>query len=130
MKKLDRIILIDDDKFTNFYNEIILKNADAANEILSFQDARLALKYLKEEDGKADIIFLDINMPVMNGWEFLEEYEKLTQAKNTVIMLTSSVNQDDESKAKQNRLVNRFINKPLTEQALEDILKEVISSTF
>lgn len=76
MKKLERIMLIDDDADTNYYNEIILNNIGAAEDVIVFQNGNEALEYLKKGN-KVDLILLDINMPILNGWQFLERYEEL-----------------------------------------------------
>ena len=71
-----------------------------------------------------DLIFLDINMPAMDGWEFLDRYKKLTNGKKDsiiIVMLTTSLNPDDEVKAKELKEVNAFKNKPLTKQLIGEI---------
>ena len=73
-----------------------------------------------------DMIFLDINMPAMDGWEFLQKYEAMPEAHKSsiiVIMLTTSFNPGDELKARQIKSVKEFRNKPLTSAVLQDILK-------
>ena len=105
-QKLNCILLIDDDKPTNFINEVVIKQLDCAEKIVVVQNGSEALDYLKSKDDgehpQPDLIFLDINMPAMNGWEFLEKYTELDKkqhGKVVVIMLTTSLNQDDEKKA-------------------------------
>lgn len=125
MKKLERIMLIDDDSDTNFYNKIVLEREDASNEIIVFQNGKEALNFIKEENTKIDLIFLDINMPVMSGWQFLEHYEILEKEKQTaiiVIMLTSSANFDDKKRAESFRSVKKYINKPLNSKLIKEIL--------
>lgn len=124
-KRVNCILLIDDDEPTNFLHKILLEDMDCADEIIAMQNAEEALEFLKtEEDGvhpKPDLIFLDINMPIMNGWEFLEEYHKLPvsqKGKHVMVMLTTSVNPDDKSKAIQNGDIQEFINKPLEEEVV------------
>ena len=118
-------MLIDDDHLTNFYNKIILEKEKAANKIVVFDQGKAALEYLNDNDTKVDLIFLDINMPIMNGWQFLESYDKLEdnkKAEMTVILLTSSVNNDDKKMAEQHTNVKTFLNKPLTPQAIKQTL--------
>lgn len=118
-------MLVDDDPDTNMYNEIVLNQMNASENIIIFQNGKDALKYIVEKEDRIDLILLDINMPVMNGWQFVEEYEKLDKKKQTaiiVVMLTSSINIDDKLKAEAFNSVKKFINKPLTPQLIKEIL--------
>ncbi len=128
MKKLERIMLIDDDKNTNFFHKIILEQVNAAEEIVIFQMAQDALDYLQNGDNRVTLLFLDINMPIMNGWQFLEHYNQLAEenkAETVIIMLTSSINPRDEEKAKENSLVKKFVNKPLTVEKLTELIESL-----
>ncbi|MCF4101917.1 response regulator [Gillisia sp. M10.2A] len=136
-KKLNCILLIEDDKATNFIHQRIIKRVDCAEKVVTALNGLEALEYLnKEEDGvlpQPDLIFLDINMPGMNGWEFLEEYQKLhndKKGKVILVMLTTSLNPDDFEKASQIPEVNGFKNKPLTMPLLESILEEYFQDHF
>lgn len=132
--RLNCIMLIDDDEPTNFLNELIVQSADCTNYIKTLQSAEDALTYLtsaspasSSECPLPDLIFLDINMPAMNGWEFLEEYKKLQKDKQKgiiVVMLTTSLFQEDVQKASQMPEVVGFENKPLTNEKLDRILKK------
>lgn len=129
-KKLNCILLIDDDEPTNFINERVIKKLDCAEKVVSVQSALDALQYLQIKTGDLypcpDIIFLDINMPGMDGWEFLEEYQMLKSDQHgriVVVLLTTSVNPDDEEKARKMPGVNGFCIKPLTEEIMQEILE-------
>ncbi len=129
-KKLNCILLIDDSEPTNYLNKRIVEKSGYAEKCVAVQGGQVALKYLQsKEDGKyprPDLIFLDINMPAMNGWEFLDEYKKLSkeiQGRIIVVMLTTSLNPDDKEKAKSYNEINDFKNKPLTIKMLEEILQ-------
>lgn len=120
-------MLIDDNPDDNFYHERVIKKSHAAEVVISKDTGMAALEYLKSKKDSdhihPELIFLDINMPGMNGWEFLQEYEKLdkdSQCKVIVVMLTTSENPDDQAKA--TRVVPHFRTKPLTTQMLEEII--------
>ena len=129
MHKFKLLLFIDDDDATNFYHEHIIEQADVCEKYLMFQKAEEALEYLKnltKDDQMPDAIFLDINMPKVDGWMFLEEYEKLHLTKAPVIiMLTTSLRPSDEERAKQNQLVYKFLNKPLSEDHLHKLRNEL-----
>jgi len=128
-KKLNCIMLIDDNKDDNFYHERIIKKNNKAEVVITKQSGREALEYLKnknvQESAHPDLIFLDINMPGMNGWEFLEEYNKLDkefQGQIIIVMLTTSENPDDKAKAKALNILSDFKTKPLTKEMLDEII--------
>ena len=118
-------MLVDDDPFTNKYNEIVLNQMNASENIVVFQNAKEALKYIEDKKGEVNLILLDINMPIMNGWQFIEAYENLEKDKQTaivVVMLTSSMNSDDKRKALDFKSIKKFINKPITAEMIKEIL--------
>lgn len=126
------ILLVDDDENDNFFHKRTLEKIKIAEKVDIANTGIEALEYLSQSHQTADlanpnIIFLDVNMPIMNGWEFLSEYEKLPEsarANTLVIMLTTSLNPDDRKRAEQNPLVNGFINKPLEEEHIKQIVAE------
>jgi CheY-like chemotaxis protein len=129
-QKLKTILLIDDDSATNFINAHLLKMLGYAENIVVRENGREALDYLREESeegNKPDLIFLDINMPCMNGWEFLEEYKKLdhkTADSVIIVMLTTSPLLDDQLKATAMAEIAEFRNKPLNKAMLQSVLKK------
>lgn len=136
-QKLNCILLIDDDEATNFLHKIVIRKLNCTENIVSIQSAKLALEYLKSEEDnehpKPDLIFLDINMPAMNGWEFLEEYKKLDESKKggiLIVMLTSSLNPDDKEKSKKYKEINKFLGKPLTPDTLTEIFEKYFPERF
>ena len=136
--KLNCILLIDDDEPTNFLNRMVIEELDCAERIETMQSAREALKYLTNTTSngnypRPDLVFLDINMPAMDGWEFLEKYHQLPeeqQAKIIVVMLTTSFNPEDEMKARQIAGISGFRNKPLTPEILKQILHQHFPDKF
>lgn len=130
MKKLKSVLLVDDDSINNFINERLIKKMDLTEEVNISLNGKEALEYLKKrsEEGKPspELILLDINMPVMDGFEFLEAFQKLEiPDKNSIIivMLTTSTNPSDTERL-ENTGVEGYINKPLTEQKLRDVLEK------
>jgi CheY-like chemotaxis protein len=131
-KKLHSILLIDDDEPTNFLNKRMLENMHCAEKVQVIQKAPEALEHLKklaaqdtEPSSLPDIIFLDINMPAMDGWEFLEAFRAVVNKKQKnilLVMLTTSLNPDDEQKAKETKQVTAFKHKPLSQEIVKDIL--------
>jgi CheY-like chemotaxis protein len=129
--KLKCIVLIDDSEATNFFHELIIKEVDCTEQIASFQSGRAALDFLVEKTESSrcrpDIFFLDINMPGMNGWEFLEEYKvwkENQQCKAIMVMLTTSLNPDDKEKADNMNEVDEFMSKPLDSESLFRLIKK------
>lgn len=129
-QRLNCVLLIDDDEATNFLNEMTIEEADCAQNVVAVQGGQEALAYLQAKQGdiypQPDLIFLDINMPAMNGWEFLDEYRKLDKAMRgriIVVMLTTSINPDDEEKSKTYEEVEDYLSKPLTREKLMEIIK-------
>lgn len=121
--KLKCIMLIDDNDDDNFYHERIIRKSNAAETVITERSADAALNRLRNQpDTIPDLIFLDINMPGMNGWEFLQEYSKLDkhlQSRLVIVLLTTSENPDDKRKAENINI--DFKTKPLTKEMLADI---------
>lgn len=121
------ILLIDDDAITNFLNQDLIEYKFPGRAITVFYNGADALTYILEHREREFIIFLDLNMPVMSGWEFLEVLESKMDARSLEIhVLTSSINPRDRTNAKKNRMVTSFMEKPLDESILDDLLIETI----
>ena len=121
---MSKVLLVEDDETTNFISKLILKNAgfDDIYEVLNGKEA-----YEHIEKNCPDIIFLDINMPVMNGWEFLDEKKAKASCKKVKIaMLTSSTRHEDKEKAENYPCVIAYFEKPLTREKVEEIKKKMI----
>lgn len=122
-------MLIDDNPDDNFFHERVIRNNHFTDCVIVKESATDALIYLKEKKNASedhiDIIFLDINMPGMNGWEFLEEYNKLDkelQQGVVIVMLTTSQDEQDKRKALKWGFAADFRTKPLTKKMMEEIL--------
>jgi CheY-like chemotaxis protein len=126
--KIRKILLVDDDEATNYYNKFVIERLNLVEEIVVKETGKRALDYLLgiEKDDFPNLIFLDINMPEMNGWEFLEAYEKdklYSRFTSVIVMLTTSINPEDREKASRMKLVNDFKIKPITEKMFLEILE-------
>ena len=126
--KLKSILLVDDDEATNFIHKMVIKQLNCTENIVVKENGIEAIKYLTSsidgEHPQPDLIFLDINMPAMDGWEFLEEYDKLEviqQAKTVIVMLSTSLNPADRDTANAIPLISGFISKPLTTEKLAQV---------
>jgi CheY-like chemotaxis protein len=131
MKKLNSILLVDDDNPTNFLHQMIIEENNLSEQIHVAFTGLEAIEYLAtKKNGKhpcPDIIFLDINMPIMNGWDFLTRYKVLPdeqKASIVIVMLTASLNITDNEKAKKNQEIRDFITKPLTLEKLEKLIEK------
>lgn len=129
MRKLKKVFLVDDDETSNFLNSLLLRSMEITEKIEIAKNGQEALtKFVAlkrhNENELPELVLLDINMPVMDGFEFLEEFERLysvDQENIKIVMLTSSSSSIDINKAKQFNIAG-FINKPLTEEKLQKII--------
>lgn len=122
------VMLVDDNDIDNIINEKIIEANNFAETILVFQTGQEGLDYLVANkdnvDALPEIVFLDINMPIMDGFQFLEEFEKFNAnilGKCKVIMLSSSISPKDIDRAASNKYVKKYLNKPLNKRYLEAI---------
>lgn len=136
-KKLKLILLIDDYEGANFLHKKVITETKCTENVMVETSAQKALDYLQTPINDAypqpEIIFIDLNMPGMSGWDFLDEYKNLTREQRwgtLIVILTTSRNPDDEAKARAKHPKTLFLNKPLLRSSLEEILKEYFSDNY
>jgi len=122
------VLIIDDNDAINYFNELILRNSKMFDDIKSMTSCTKGLRYIESlvntGDKLPDIILLDINMPIMTGWEFCEKLKTNTYLKNTetqVYILTNSLDWGDEQKPADLTFVKGFIQKPLNTRNISKI---------
>jgi CheY-like chemotaxis protein len=125
------VLLIDDDEINNFISVKLIKKALLNTEITACLNGKLAIELLadiqkNDPDKLPDYILLDINMPIMNGWEFLDEYKRLNidpLGQSRIFIISSSVFSNDINKARSYQLVQNFISKPLNVDKIIELFK-------
>lgn len=129
MKKLQSILLVDDDDTVNFFNEFLLKELQVSEDIVIRENGQEAIGYLtdiKDQPSEfPELIFLDINMPVMDGFEFLEAYREAHMQDKTnalIVMLTTSLHPKDVERANTYPFISEYVYKPLTKDKIQSIV--------
>lgn len=130
------VLSVDDNQIDRYICGTIVEKNHFAKRVIEFDMATKALEYLLENlhipENIPQIIFLDINMPVMSGFDFLEEVSKLPEIiQNTccIVMLTSSLNPDDQERANNSSIVKDYINKPLNKDKLNEV-ENIFNTNF
>lgn len=131
---LEQILCVDDDPITLMLSKKVITKSEFSKEIITAQNGEEALhyfntlKYNKNKANKPELIFLDLNMPVMGGWEFLDHFVSPDYAEfNTanVIVLSSTIDPDDLAKAKKYPIIIDFLSKPITQTMLDYLKKKI-----
>ncbi|MCG9973319.1 response regulator [Christiangramia crocea] len=117
---MEKVYLVDDQPIANFITRKLLELEGYKGSINEFTDPQKALEVIKGDDDA--LIFLDLNMPVMNGWEFLEEL-KIEGKNYKIIILTSSTSKIDRDKAQDHPCVIKYMVKPMTKDKFKKISK-------
>ena len=131
MQKLTCALLVDDDQTTNYLNQLLLKRLAVTDKLLVALNGQEALKQLEVHCHEASLecpmlILLDVKMPVMNGFEFLEAYAQLSIPNKQaviIVVLTTSLHPQDVSRL-ENLSIAGFLNKPLTREKVDSILQD------
>jgi CheY-like chemotaxis protein len=130
-KQIDHILLVDDDFDDNYIHKMVINNTGLVKEVELANDGSEALEVLQGlwsqpyQPARPNIIFLDINMPKMNGWEVLNALNEMGEKANRsmVVMLSTSQTPEDKQKAMAYPFVQGYLQKPLTEEALAEVVQ-------
>ncbi|SMD33100.1 Response regulator receiver domain-containing protein [Reichenbachiella faecimaris] len=129
MKSVKSIYVVEDDPISSFVIKLALQQHPAFDEAVEFKNGQVAVDHLLKNEANGnlpELILLDINMPVMDGWDFLDKFSEMGVSKDIpVVMLTSSINPNDIEKANAHELVKGFLSKPLNKEKLDEVLRLV-----
>ncbi|TSE06757.1 response regulator [Aquimarina algiphila] len=128
MEKIKYFLLVDDSDATNFFNKTIIQKTECVEEVLVAKNGREALEYI-QSGIVPEVLFLDVNMPVMNGWEFLTEFKKLeSNLKKSIIvlMLGTTLNEEERTKAENIPEIKEFQEKMLS----KEIVCKIVNTYF
>ncbi|MBM1107220.1 response regulator [Aurantibacter crassamenti] len=128
-EEIKSILLVDDDVISNLLSKVYINKLEINADVEVALNGKEALNYLTDENSSLPmpcLLLLDINMPVIDGWEFLDLYDKLidqsVKDKIVIVMLTVSEAQCDMIKAKQNQHIVEYVSKPLSEKSLSNLI--------
>ncbi len=122
------ILIIDDDPLTNKFNEMIIRKLHPEIEVKTLLSAREGIEYFEAPNNTPpQLILLDLNMPVMNGWEFIDEFMNLN-IKTGIILVTSSDDPYDRKKAERYEQVKDYLVKPLSKDNLSELFNKHLPS--
>jgi CheY-like chemotaxis protein len=134
MKQARNIFIIDDDEIFIFLTKKMIKSTDLLVQIKTFADGEEAIDYMKiianNKELLPDIILLDLNMPILDGWGFLEEFELLEykiEKSISIYISSSSISPFDVERAKSNSLVSDFLIKPYGENKIKEIVQDAVN---
>lgn len=128
MKKISQACIIDDDPIFVYGLKRILSKAKVCDEFLYYKNGKDAIDGIAEKINRDDmlpeIIFLDLNMPIMDGWDFLDEFVVLSPAKKiTIFIVSSSVHEADVKRAENYQSVSQYVIKPISSSQLMELIQ-------
>ncbi len=136
---LDMVMNVDDDSMVQMISEIIMSDEGFCDKIVKLEDGKLALEYFEEQSKLPEekqkipeLVFLDINMPVFNGWDFLSQYDKdfkKFHGRTKIIVLTSAIDPETEMKAVEHPLIFKYITKPLEHKHIAELKEDPLFMT-
>lgn len=131
-----KIMIIDDSKIDSYVVEMVIKKTNFAQDVIKMESGAEALQYIstniEHKENLPDLILLDINMPEMNGFEFMERYDLFPDnVKNdcTIMLLTSSIHPIDIERANNNQYITKFVNKPLNAARIKELQQLIVENT-
>lgn len=133
MAAFNQVCIIDDDPIYQFGMKVLMREADFSQEIVFYENGQDAIDGLTSLiEGGTDfppVIFLDLNMPIKDGWEFLDDFITLPediQEKTSIYVISSSINPSDEQRAREYTVVSDYLVKPINSKALQKIASDHI----
>ena len=119
-----KVAIIDDDEIFQFTTKIKFEKLGLVEDVMIFNDGEEAMQFIQD---MPEILLLDINMPIVDGWDFLELFEKVPKEKKQmmeILMLSSSINPDDVKRAEANAYVVDYITKPVSDADVKKIFRQ------
>lgn len=129
-KLVKTVLLVDDDNMTNFLHQRVISKAEICSDVKVAKNGQEGIEKLVELNHSLAskdvvVVFLDLNMPILDGWGFLKEYESQKDKlkfNTKIFVLSSSINPDDKARAEENKYVAQYVYKPLTSSSLQSLL--------
>ncbi len=129
MDNLSKIWIIDDDDIFTFGAKRMFSKSNANIQVDSFHSAEEAIEKLESGNQDPELIFLDINMPIMDGWEFLDAYAELGPRNHIkIIMTSSSIDPEDLKRIEGHALIHRYLQKPISIEGIQNAINEIRGS--
>lgn len=124
-----KVAIVDDDDIFQFTTKIKFEKLGLVEDVMIFNDGKEAIQFIQSGDKEdmPEILLLDINMPIVDGWDFLELFEKVPKEKQQmmeILMLSSSINPDDVKRAEANAYVVDYITKPISDADVKKIFRQ------